>query len=58
MLHIVFHCLIYQIDDLRRARELSSELTNTGASLYDLLAKELLNKVSDHTHTPVYHTHI
>ncbi|XP_055371440.1 clusterin-associated protein 1 [Condylostylus longicornis] len=33
-----------KIDDLRRARELSSELTNGGASLYDLLSKELINK--------------
>lgn len=29
---------------MRRARELSSELTNIGASLYEQLAKELANK--------------
>lgn len=33
-----------KIDELRRARELSSEITNRGASLYDLLTKELANK--------------
>lgn len=33
-----------KIDDLRRARELSSELTKRGATLYDLLTKEQLNK--------------
>lgn len=35
-----------KIDELRRARELSSELTNRGAALYDLLSKEMVNKVS------------
>ncbi|XP_055685279.1 clusterin-associated protein 1 [Lutzomyia longipalpis] len=33
-----------RIEDLRRVRELSTELTNRGASLYDLLGKEPLNK--------------
>lgn len=33
-----------KIDDLRRARELSSELTKRGAVLYDLLHKEIMNK--------------
>ncbi|KAL5288810.1 CLUAP1 family protein [Megaselia abdita] len=33
-----------KIDDLRRARELSSELTKRGAVLYDLLQKEITNK--------------
>lgn len=33
-----------KIDDLRRARELSSELTKRGATLYDLLTKEQINK--------------
>lgn len=33
-----------QIDDLRRVRELSSDLTKRGALLYDLLAKEQVNK--------------
>ncbi|XP_059617767.1 clusterin-associated protein 1 [Phlebotomus argentipes] len=33
-----------KIEDLRRVRELSTELTNRGASLYDLLGKEPLNK--------------
>ncbi|CAD7091181.1 unnamed protein product [Hermetia illucens] len=33
-----------KIDELRRARELSSELTNRGAALYDLLSKEMVNK--------------
>ncbi|XP_055841416.1 clusterin-associated protein 1 [Episyrphus balteatus] len=35
-----------KIDDLRRARELSSDLTNRGAALYDLLSKEVVNKES------------
>uniref|UniRef100_A0A1B0DB16 Uncharacterized protein n=1 Tax=Phlebotomus papatasi TaxID=29031 RepID=A0A1B0DB16_PHLPP len=33
-----------RIEDLRRVRELSTELTNRGATLYDLLGKEPLNK--------------
>ncbi|XP_030379234.1 clusterin-associated protein 1 [Scaptodrosophila lebanonensis] len=33
-----------KMEDLRRARELSSDLTQRGAALYDLLSKELLNK--------------
>ncbi|KAL7744852.1 hypothetical protein ACLKA6_007138 [Drosophila palustris] len=33
-----------KMDELRRARELSSDLTQRGASLFDLLSKELLNK--------------
>uniref|UniRef100_A0A336MVG7 CSON007902 protein n=1 Tax=Culicoides sonorensis TaxID=179676 RepID=A0A336MVG7_CULSO len=33
-----------KVDDLRRARELSSELTKRGATLYDLLTKEQINK--------------
>lgn len=33
-----------KIDDLRRARELSSELTKRGAVLFDLLHKEITNK--------------
>uniref|UniRef100_T1GH81 Clusterin-associated protein 1 n=1 Tax=Megaselia scalaris TaxID=36166 RepID=T1GH81_MEGSC len=33
-----------KIEDLRRARELSSELTKKGAVLYDLLQKEISNK--------------
>lgn len=35
---------LFKIDELRRARELSSDLTNIGATLYDMLAKELANK--------------
>lgn len=33
-----------KMDELRRARELSTDLTQRGASLFDLLSKELLNK--------------
>ncbi|KAG4067283.1 hypothetical protein HA402_000274 [Bradysia odoriphaga] len=33
-----------KVDDLRRVRELASELTNKGALVYDLLAKEVINK--------------
>lgn len=33
-----------RIEELRRARQLSGELTQCGATLYDLLAKELLNR--------------
>ncbi|KAJ6638048.1 Clusterin-associated protein 1 like [Pseudolycoriella hygida] len=33
-----------KVDDLRRVRELATDLTNKGASVYDLLAKELINK--------------
>uniref|UniRef100_A0A182PT76 Uncharacterized protein n=1 Tax=Anopheles epiroticus TaxID=199890 RepID=A0A182PT76_9DIPT len=33
-----------KIDELKRVRGLSSELTNRGAALYDLLQKELLNR--------------
>lgn len=36
--------MFVKIDDLRRARELSSELTKRGATLYDLLTKEQINK--------------
>lgn len=34
----------FQVDTLRRIRELSSELTVRGATLYDLLGKEVVNK--------------
>ncbi|XP_034489794.1 clusterin-associated protein 1 [Drosophila innubila] len=33
-----------KMDELRRARELSSDLTQRGAALFDLLSKELVNK--------------
>ncbi|XP_034119396.1 clusterin-associated protein 1 [Drosophila albomicans] len=33
-----------KMDDLRRARELSTDLTQRGASLFDLLSQELVNK--------------
>ncbi|EDW82381.1 uncharacterized protein Dwil_GK25158 [Drosophila willistoni] len=33
-----------KMEELRRARELSSDLTQRGAALYDLLSKELVNK--------------
>lgn len=33
-----------KMDELRRARELSTDLTQRGAALFDLLSKELLNK--------------
>jgi len=33
-----------KMDDLRRARELSSDLTTRGAALHDLLAKEMSNR--------------
>uniref|UniRef100_A0A182XY23 Uncharacterized protein n=2 Tax=Anopheles stephensi TaxID=30069 RepID=A0A182XY23_ANOST len=33
-----------KIDDLKKVRGLSSELTNRGAALYDLLKKELINR--------------
>uniref|UniRef100_A0A182TD23 Uncharacterized protein n=1 Tax=Anopheles melas TaxID=34690 RepID=A0A182TD23_9DIPT len=33
-----------KLDDLKKVRGLSSELTNRGAALYDLLQKELLNR--------------
>ncbi|GAB0100898.1 clusterin-associated protein 1 [Sergentomyia squamirostris] len=33
-----------RIEDLRKVRDLSTELTNRGASLFDLLGKEPLNK--------------
>lgn len=33
-----------KMEDLRKARELATDLTQRGATLYDLLSKELLNK--------------
>lgn len=33
-----------KMDELRRARDLSSDLTQRGAGLFDLLSKELINK--------------
>lgn len=33
-----------KVDELRKARELSSELTKRGATLFDLLGKEQINK--------------
>ncbi|XP_037940562.1 clusterin-associated protein 1 [Teleopsis dalmanni] len=33
-----------KMDDLRRARELSTDLTQRGVTLYDLLCKELVNR--------------
>ncbi|KAH8269835.1 hypothetical protein KR026_006168, partial [Drosophila bipectinata] len=33
-----------KMEDLRKARELATDLTQRGAALYDLLSKELLNK--------------
>lgn len=34
----------HKMDELRRARDLSSDLTQRGAGLFDLLSKELINK--------------
>lgn len=39
-----------RVNDLRKARELSSELTNHGAILYDLLKKETTNKATRNSH--------
>ncbi|XP_030080041.1 clusterin-associated protein 1-like [Drosophila hydei] len=41
-----------KMDELRRARELSSNLTQGGAGLYDLLSKELGNKKVHIAQTP------
>ncbi|XP_034668725.1 clusterin-associated protein 1 [Drosophila subobscura] len=38
-----------KMEELRRARELSADLTQRGAALYDLLSKELLHKESRQT---------
>ena len=39
-------CCCVQINDLKRARTLASEITAKGASLYDLLGKEVDLRVS------------
>lgn len=38
--------LCFQIADLKAARQLASEITSKGASLYDLLGKEVELRVS------------
>jgi clusterin-associated protein 1 len=39
-----------QIGDLRRARDLASEITTKGASIYDLLGREVeLREIRTHT---------
>lgn len=43
-----------QIADLKAARQLASEITSKGASLYDLLGKEVDLRVKETHHT---HTH-
>lgn len=43
---IIFVKLNFQLQDLKHSRQLASEITTTGATLYDLLGKEVDLRVS------------
>lgn len=45
-LKFLFLIFFFQIADLKAARQLASEITSKGASLYDLLGKEVELRVS------------
>lgn len=45
-LKFLFLIFSFQIADLKAARQLASEITSKGASLYDLLGKEVELRVS------------
>ena len=43
----VYWCEFVQVQDIKDARQLASEITTKGAALYDLLSREVDLRVSD-----------